>query len=388
MSWLERIIPARPPRPTRSGLLILAALVAAAVAVGVVLRALGLDDAGVLTLVWAVPAGWMLGARAGLAAGVAGLVLDVVLTRTGVNPGPLRDDWPGLVAGLLVPPAAGAARSLVEKMQAQAAQLEAARVEAIRASQAKSAFLARMSHELRTPLASILGYAELLQEEARDGAPEALDADLNRITQAARHLMALVEDLLDLTRIEAQQLTLTFEPFSPAAMAADAAELIRPLAEAGGNQLVLEVERAPERLVSDQRRFKQVLLNLAGNAAKFTRQGTVTVIVERAPRGEVAGLALRVKDTGPGMTPEEQRRLFEEFYQAPRARASGKGTGLGLAISRRLCELLGGTLEVASAPGEGSTFTAWFPSVESAVAFTSGVGQSSRPARTIDATVK
>ena len=236
------------------------------------------------------------------------------------------------------------------------------------ASQHKSQFLANMSHELRTPLNAIIGLTEMLREEAE--APEHADfaEPLDRVQRAGKHLLGLINDVLDLSKIEAGKIELHEEDFDLATLARDLVVTVQPLADKNGNRLVLE--RPPDigAIRCDQMRLRQVLLNLLSNACKFTEKGAVTLSIARAPRNGSGGIAIAVSDTGIGMTPEQQAKLFSEFTQADSSttRKYG-GTGLGLAISKRLVEMMGGTIAVDSAPGQGSSFKVWLPA-ESAAA--------------------
>jgi Amt family ammonium transporter len=253
----------------------------------------------------------------------------------------------------------GTFRDITERKRYEAA-LVSAKEAAEAASRAKSTFLANMSHELRTPLNAIIGYSEMLREEAGDGGYEELAPDLARIAAAGKHLLELINNILDLSKIEAGKMELYPERFAVAALLDEAAATAAPLVERGGSRLV--VERADElgELVADMTKARQVLLNLLSNAAKFTDAGTVTL---RAWRDEAAGqVVFQVQDTGIGLDPEQIGRLFQDFTQADSSttRRYG-GTGLGLSISRRFCELMGGAITVASAPGAGATFTVRLP---------------------------
>ncbi|HXJ84144.1 MAG TPA: response regulator [Candidatus Methylomirabilis sp.] len=226
----------------------------------------------------------------------------------------------------------------------------------------KSQFLANMSHELRTPMNAIIGVSELLLEDARDLRREDEIEPLTRILRAARHLLTLINDILDLSKIEAGKMELHIEPCAIATLVEDVAGTVRPLAEANGNRLAVECAADVGTIRVDATRVRQALLNLASNAVKFTERGLVTIAASRSTTvtGEV--VTLRVSDTGIGMTPEQMARLFQDFTQADASttRKYG-GTGLGLAISRRFCRLMGGDITVESAPGRGSTFTIHLP---------------------------
>jgi PAS domain S-box-containing protein len=242
-------------------------------------------------------------------------------------------------------------------------ELLRARRDAEAANSAKSQFLASMSHELRTPLNAIIGYSEMLQEDAADRGETTSIADLEKIHAAGKHLLALINDVLDLSKIEAGKMQLYLETFDVAPLVEQVATTVQPLVQKNGNRL--EVRCAPDlgTMHSDVTRIRQVLLNLLSNASKFTDHGLITLSVDRAG----PDVMFRVQDTGIGMTPEQLGKLFEAFAQAEASTAAKYGgTGLGLAISRRFCQLMGGDVEVASEVGKGSTFTARLPVVGSA----------------------
>ena len=241
-------------------------------------------------------------------------------------------------------------------------ELARSRLAAEEANSAKSQFLANMSHELRTPLNAIIGYSEMLVEEVEEIGHAELAPDLEKIRSAGRHLLALINDILDLSKIEAGKTDLYLEEFDIGAMLADVATTVRPLVEKNGNALVIQAH-APGRMRADLTKVRQMLLNLLSNSAKFTDRGTITVQVERTPGvGAPDEILMRVKDSGIGMTPAQLARLFEAFSQAE-ASTSRKygGTGLGLAISRRFARMMGGDIDVSSEPGTGSTFTIRLP---------------------------
>lgn len=219
------------------------------------------------------------------------------------------------------------------------------------ANQAKGEFLASMSHELRTPLNAIIGYAELLEEELLAEGQAALAPDAKRIVTAGRHLRSLIDQVLDMAKVEAGRMDVQPEWFAPADAAREASDLVRALAERGGNRLELCLPEALPKLFSDPVKLRQILLNLLGNAAKFTQNGTVTLRLLNRP--EAQAVVFEVQDTGPGIEASLMPRLFDPFVQgdAGPARKHG-GTGLGLGLSKRLAELLGGHLAV-DAPAEG-----------------------------------
>lgn len=242
-------------------------------------------------------------------------------------------------------------------------ELLRAQEEAESANHAKSAFLANMSHELRTPLNAILGYSEMLAEEAEEDGNDGYIPDLNKIQSAGRHLLALINDVLDLSKIEAGKTELYLEDFDVAEVVSDVATTIRPLVEKSGN--LFEVELAPDLggMTSDLTKVRQMLLNLLSNASKFTERGTVTLGVTREHGEDGDWLTFRVHDTGIGMTPDQLGRVFEAFAQADASTSRNfGGTGLGLAITRRFGRMLGGDVGAESEAGRGSTFTLRLPS--------------------------
>ncbi len=249
-------------------------------------------------------------------------------------------------------------RMIEQALQSALEANEAARA----ANQAKSAFLANMSHELRTPLNAILGYSEMLAEDAgAEGRADRL-ADLLKIQTAGRHLLGLINDVLDLSKIEAGKMKLYLETFDIAQVVEEAVGTVRPLVEQKGNHLEVRCPGDIGQLREDVTKVRQVLLNLLSNAAKFTEKGVVTLEVRRENGREGNWVFFRVQDTGIGMSPDQVGRLFKAFTQADAGtmRKYG-GTGLGLAISRKLCRMMGGNIEVESEPGKGSVFTVRLP---------------------------
>jgi signal transduction histidine kinase len=215
-------------------------------------------------------------------------------------------------------------------------------------------FLAEVTHELRAPANVVLGYSDLLREGAGGPLPEKASEMVGRIAHSARHLRALVDDLLDLTRIETGVVSLELEEQPLVALLRDTLVWLEPQASAKGLTLHFHATDVPH-VHTDARRLRQIVLNLLSNAVRFTERGCVTVTLALAHQGSVT---VRVTDTGIGMAPAELERIFDEFFQAGTQRG---GTGLGLAISRRLARLLGGDLHAESTPGEGSSFILTLP---------------------------
>ena len=226
----------------------------------------------------------------------------------------------------------------------------------------KSEFLANMSHELRTPLNAIIGYSEMLQEDAADLGAEQFTDDLKKINAAGKHLLELINAVLDLSKIEAGKMELYLETFDVAALVRDIAAVIQPLATKNGNRLDVDCPAGTGSMRADLTKVRQALFNLLSNACKFTERGTISLTVAGEAVDGQDAMVFRVSDTGIGMTPEQLTRLFEAFSQADAAttRRYG-GTGLGLALSRRLCRMMGGDVTVESEAGRGSTFTIRLP---------------------------
>jgi PAS domain S-box-containing protein len=241
-------------------------------------------------------------------------------------------------------------------------QLRGAKEEAEAATVAKSQFLANMSHELRTPLNAIIGVSEMLQEDASaSGQTDTIDP-LQRIVRAGRELLYLINDILDLSKIEAGKLDLLLERFEIAKVIDESVATAQPVADRNGNLLNVQYDEDLGSMVADQTRVRQVILNLLSNACKFTRDGNVRIEATRESMNGLDWLLLSVSDTGIGMTEEQMARLFKEFSQAdPSTTRKYGGTGLGLAISRRLCNHMGGDISVESTPGKGSIFSIRLP---------------------------
>jgi PAS domain S-box-containing protein len=230
------------------------------------------------------------------------------------------------------------------------------------ANRTKSAFLANMSHELRTPLNAIIGYSEMLMEDAEELEQEQFVSDLRRIHTSGRHLLMLINDVLDLSKIEADKMELHLETFDVPSMIEDVAETIRPLAHKNSNTLKVHFPDDFGTMHTDLTKMRQTLFNLLSNACKFTEQGTITLAVSREIVDGVAWFIFSVSDTGIGMTEEQLGKLFQTFSQV-HALTGPKygGTGLGLVISKRFCQMMGGDIIVESEYGVGSTFTIRVP---------------------------
>ncbi|WP_370318606.1 response regulator [Oricola sp.] len=239
---------------------------------------------------------------------------------------------------------------MIEKQQ----ELDQARQDAEAATSAKSQFLASMSHELRTPLNAIIGYSEMLTEEAEDLGFESAISDLEKILSSGRHLLSLINDVLDLSKIEAGKMELYVESFALAPLIDDVSATVAPLIEKNANRLVVTSDLGDAEIETDKTKLRQNLFNLLSNAAKFTKDGTIELAVHRTEYGD---FAFSVRDEGIGMTQEQKSRLFQAFMQADSSTTRNYGgTGLGLAITQEFIRMMGGRIEVETAPGKGSTF--------------------------------
>jgi len=251
------------------------------------------------------------------------------------------------------------AEQRIERMNAE---LIVARDEALEANRTKSTFLANMSHELRTPMNAIIGYSEMLIEDADTLESSEFVPDLQKIQSAGKHLLSLINDILDLSKLEAGKMTMFLEPFPVREVVDEVVAMVQPLMATNHNTLEVSCPEDIGTMVADVTKFRQTLFNLLGNAAKFTDRGRILLAVGREP--DLAGerLTFAVQDSGIGMTEEQLGRLFQAFMQADGSttRRFG-GTGLGLTISRRFCQMMQGDIRVASTPGVGSTFTAVLP---------------------------
>jgi adenylate cyclase len=247
---------------------------------------------------------------------------------------------------------------------ADVTDLQVARDQAMQATEAKSQFLASMSHELRTPMNAIIGFTRLVMRRSKDVLPAQQYGNLEKILASANHLLALLNDVLDLSKIEAGKMAVLIEQFEVGALIGQVQAVVQPLLAKNENTLVVDCAPDLGAMHTDQTKLRQNLLNLLSNAAKFTKEGTITLTVRRHPQVDGDWLEFKVSDTGIGMSAEQLSRLFEAFAQAEASTARDYGgTGLGLAITRRYCRLLGGEVTVESAPGAGSTFTILLPAL-------------------------
>ncbi len=270
---------------------------------------------------------------------------------------------------------------MLAQIQKRDTELQRARVAAEHANQAKSNFLSFMSHELRTPLTSIIGFSEMLVAELQaEGRTEWVD-DLRRVHESGKYLLELINDILDISKIEAGKMEVHLETFDLAALVRDLREVMRPLVERKNNQLEIECPETIGTMQADRIKVRQCLLNLLSNASKFTERGVITLSANRTRRNGSDWLIFNVKDTGIGMTSEQMAKLFRVFTQADgsTARRYG-GTGLGLALTKRFCQMMGGEVRVASEPGKGSTFTLELPAVAASLATAVSVAPAPAPA--------
>ncbi len=252
---------------------------------------------------------------------------------------------------------------MLAQIEARDDEITIARDRAEEANRSKSTFLANMSHELRTPLNAIIGYSEMLEEDAEDLGQEDFIPDLQKIRSAGKHLLSLINGVLDLSKIEAGKMELYLEDFPVSDLVEEVRATAAPLVERNGNAFRITLDPSTDGpMRADLTKTRQILLNLLSNAAKFTRAGEVRLEVARRTAGGTDWVRFRVTDSGIGMSPQQQAKVFEPFSQADvsTTRKYG-GTGLGLSICKRFCEMMGGDIYVDSRPGEGSTFTVQLP---------------------------
>jgi len=247
-------------------------------------------------------------------------------------------------------------------LEARSSELADARDLALRVSEAKTAFVANLSHELRTPLNAIIGYGELLREELEELELDELASDALQVLSASKYLMVLINDLLDLEKVEAGELSICLEEVELLPLVLSVTELLAPQIEARRNQLDVDVDTLDSSLSTDGTRLRQILHNLLSNASKFTNNGVVRVRGYSERRDGALFMVIEVTDTGIGIAPENLSRVFGRFVQADNtiSREFG-GTGLGLPLTRRLCQRLGGDIGVTSELGVGSCFRFWLP---------------------------
>jgi signal transduction histidine kinase/CheY-like chemotaxis protein len=249
-----------------------------------------------------------------------------------------------------------------EEIRQMNEQMAISRDQALQANRLKSQFLANMSHELRTPLNAVIGYSEMIEEEAADSGVAQIASDAEKINRAGRHLLSLINDILDLSKIEAGKMDVFVEGFDINTMLDEIMSTAQPLIEKNSNVLVADIKTQLGTMHSDQMKVRQVLLNLISNAAKFTHDGEIRVSCDVENRNGVANVVIGVADTGIGMTEEQLERLYDAFTQADSSttRKYG-GTGLGMAISKHFIDILGGEIQVESEYGEGTRFTLRVP---------------------------
>lgn len=310
--------------------------------------------------------------------------IDMEAMKAGANDYLIKNELTAMTMDRSIRYAVERARSRLE-LEQMASELKAAHQRALDASQAKGKFLAMISHELRTPLNAILGYAQIIHAELEERTLHDLAQEVDEIRIAGSHLLSLINELLDTSRAEAGKLTLHISNFAVAPLVHEIAATMRPLVTRNHNQFELVCPPDIGGMTSDPDRLRQVLVNILGNACKFTAHGHIKLIVREAPAERVAQraaepgaergaqpgadddpgwLEFRIEDTGVGMTPEQLSRIFDGFTQAdPTISQTYEGTGLGLVISRQLVKLMGGDIHVDSTRGVGSVFRVLVPRV-------------------------
>ncbi|GAM98658.1 chemotaxis protein methyltransferase CheR [alpha proteobacterium U9-1i] len=252
--------------------------------------------------------------------------------------------------------------ALEQRVQERTAELAIATKRAQAANRAKSIFLANMSHELRTPLNAVIGYAEIIEEDLASGETDRSADDLGKIRNAAGHLLSLINEVLDLSRIEAGKIELNTSDFGLQALLKNALDTVAPLAAKNGVRCGLTLAPGVTQLHADETRVRQCVLNLLSNAVKFTHQGNVSIVARPCRIGGADGVAIAVRDSGQGISAESLARLFQPFVQADNSKTRAHdGAGLGLVITRRLARAMGGDVVAKSELGRGSEFTLYLP---------------------------
>lgn len=252
--------------------------------------------------------------------------------------------------------------TLENRVWERTAELEVARDQALAASKAKTQFLANMSHELRTPLNAIIGYSEMLEDEAREENRSSDLADLRKISHAGKHLLEMITDILDLSKIESGEMAIKREPVDIKELLHNIVETMHPLLKQTNNAVAMDIDPRLNTVTVDKLRLRQVLLNLISNANKFTQEGSIELRASRQESANEQMVEIAVRDTGIGITERDLKTIFDPFTQVDNTYTRQyEGSGLGLAISRNLCRMMGGNIRVESVPGEGSVFTISLP---------------------------